>query len=99
MHHLLPIQDVHGVRELRREPLTVSQLLGTRLQPRYGDTPQYLLFTTTQLLLRGKVLSVSAYTGYNDAADVAWLPDMTQRWTGELQRLNGRGQVGLAAHP
>jgi hypothetical protein len=78
------------LRVLRREPLAVSQLLGTRLPPRYGDTPQYLLFTTTQLLLRGKVLSVSVYTGYYDAADAAWLLDMTQRWTGELQRLNGR---------
>lgn len=78
------------LRVLRREPLAVSQLMGSRLPPRYGDTPQYLLFTTTQLLLRGKVLSVSVYTAYNDAADAAWLLDMTQRWTGELQRLNGR---------
>jgi len=78
------------LRVLRSEPLAVSQLLGSRLPPRYGDTPRYLLFTSTQLLLRGKVLAVSVYTGYNDAADAAWLLDMTQRWSGELQRLNGR---------
>jgi len=78
------------LRVLRREPLTVSLLMGSRLPPRYGDTPQYLLFTTTQLLLRGKVLTVSVYSGYNDAADAAWLLDVTQRWTGELQRLNAR---------
>jgi hypothetical protein len=78
------------LRVLRREPLAVSLLMGSRLPPRYGDTPQVLLFTTTQLLLLGKVLTVSVYSGYNDAADAAWLLDITQRWTGELQRLNAR---------
>lgn len=78
------------LRVLRREPLAVSLLMGSRLPPRYGDTPQYLLFTTTQLLLRGKVLTVAVYSGYDDAADAAWLLDMTQRWSGELQRLNAR---------
>jgi hypothetical protein len=85
-----PIGRAVLLRELRREPLAVSQLIGTRLPPRYGDTPLYLLFTTTQLLLRGKVLSVSVYTGFDSAADAAWLLDMTQRWTDELQRLNTR---------
>jgi hypothetical protein len=78
------------LRVLRREPLLVSKLMGTRLPPRYGDAPHYLLFTTTQLLLRGKVLTVSVYTGFIDAVDTAWLLDMTQRWTAELQRLNAR---------
>ena len=85
-----PVGRASLLRELRREPLAVSLLIGTRLPPRVGDTPQYLLFTTTQLLLRGKVLGVSVYTGFNDAADAAWLLDMTQRWTDELQRLNAR---------
>jgi len=85
-----PVGRAVLLRELRREPLAVSVLVGTRLPPRYGDTPQYLLFTTTQLLLRGKALGVSVYTGYSDAADAAWLLDMTQRWTDELQRLNTR---------
>lgn len=84
------IGRVNVLRVLRREPLAVSRLMGTRLPPRYGDTPLYLLYTTTQLLLRGKVLTVSVYTGFNDAADAAWLLDMTQRWTSELQRLNAR---------
>jgi hypothetical protein len=85
-----PIGRANLLRELRREPLAVSMLTGTRLPPRFGDTPQYLLFTTTQLLLRGKVLSVSVYSGLDNAADAAWLLDMTQRWTDELQRLNAR---------
>ena len=85
-----PVGRANLLRVLRREPLAASLLMGSRLPPRRGDTPQYLLFTTTQLLLRGKVLTVSVYTGFNDAADAAWLLDMTQRWTGELQRLNAR---------
>ncbi|MGH8708746.1 MAG: hypothetical protein ACREVD_11910 [Burkholderiales bacterium] len=85
-----PLGRANVLRMLRHEPLAVSTLMGTRLPPRYGDTPQYLLYTNTQLLLRGKVLTVSVYTGSNNAADAAWLLDMTQRWTGELQRLNGR---------
>ncbi|MDH3319140.1 MAG: hypothetical protein OEO84_05550 [Betaproteobacteria bacterium] len=85
-----PIGRAMLLRELRREPQAVSLLIGTRLPPRFGDTPQYLLFTTTQLLLRGKVLGVSVYSGLDDAADAAWLLDMTQRWTDELQRLNAR---------
>lgn len=85
-----PLGRANVLRVLRREPLEVSRLMGTRLPPRYGDTPEYLLYTTTLLLLRGKVLSVSVYTGLNDAADATWLLDMTQRWTGELQRLNAR---------
>ena len=78
------------LRVLRHEPLVASHLVGTRLPPRHGDAPQYLLSTTTQLLLRGKVLSVSVYAAYHDAVDAAWLLDMTQRWTGEIQRLNAR---------
>ncbi len=78
------------LRVLRREPLVVSKLMGTRLPPRHGDTPRYLLYTTTHLLLRGKVLTVSVYSGFADALDSTWLLDMTQRWTAELQRLNGR---------
>ena len=72
---------------LRREPLAVSLLMGSRLPPRYGDTPQLLLFTTTQLLLRGKVLTVSVYSGYNDAADAAWLRPHTRRLAVILHRM------------
>jgi hypothetical protein len=85
-----PVGRANVLRELRRAPLAVSLLVGTRLPPRFGDTPEYLLFTNTQLLLRGKVLSVSVYSGLRDAADLSWLLDMTRRWTDELQRLNAR---------
>jgi hypothetical protein len=78
------------IRELRRTPLLVSVLIATRLPPRTDSEPQYLVHTTTLMLIRGKALSVSAYTRYRDAGDADWLLDATLRWTGELQRLNGR---------
>jgi hypothetical protein len=85
-----PIGQPNLVRELRRTPLLVSLLIATRLPPRLEHEPQYLLHTTTLMLLRGKALSVSVYTRYRDAADVDWLLAATLRWTEELQRLNGR---------
>jgi hypothetical protein len=85
-----PIGQPSLVRELRRTPLLVSVLIATRLPPRIETEPQYLLHTTTLMLVRGKALSVSTYTRYRDASDADWLLDATLRWTGELQRLNGR---------
>jgi hypothetical protein len=85
-----PIGQPSLVRELRRTPLLVSVLIATRLPPRTDSEPQYLVHTTTLMLIRGKALSVSAYTRYRDAGDADWLLDATLRWTGELQRLNGR---------
>lgn len=78
------------LRELRRKPVLVSLLAGSRLPPRTEDQPTYLLYTTTLMLVRGKALAVSAYTTYRSGADEAWLLEQTQRWTEELQRLNGR---------
>ena len=85
-----PIGQPSLVRELRRTPLFVSLLIATRLPPRTETEPQYLLHTTTLMLVRGKALSVSTYTRYRDAGDADWLLDATLRWTAELQRLNGR---------
>jgi hypothetical protein len=85
-----PIGQPSLVRELRRTPLLVSVLIATRLPPRTESEPQYLLHTTTLMLVRGKALSVSTYTRYRDASDADWLLGATLRWTGELQRLNGR---------
>jgi hypothetical protein len=78
--------------ELRKDPLVVSVLLGTRLPPPQGDPerhkPQYLFSTTTLLLLRGKALTVSVYTGHDGPADVDWIRAVTLRWVDELLRLN-----------
>lgn len=78
--------------ELRKDPLVVSVLQGVRLPPQ-GDPgqekkPQYLFSTTTLLLLRGKALTLSVYTGHDGPADIDWLRAVTLRWVDELQRLN-----------
>jgi len=78
------------LRELRRTPLLVSTLSATRLPPRVEDEIEVLLHTSTLMLVRGRALSVSAYTTLRSGADEAWLLELTQRWTEELQRLNGR---------
>jgi hypothetical protein len=75
--------------ELRRTPQAVSLLLGSRLAGPEGRSV-YLLTTTSLLLTQAKALNISAYTGYEDDADLDWLRDTTLRWVDELQRLNER---------
>lgn len=92
LHAFLEAQPVGRpslIAELRRTPLLVSLLAGTRLKTRDGR-PQYLLTTTTLLLLRGKQLVATAYAGYGEDVDDAWLRELTLRWIDELQRLNAR---------
>jgi hypothetical protein len=72
--------------ELRREPGVVSVLQGARL-PARGKT-QYLLSTTTLMLIRGKALNLAVYSGYDSPADLDWIRSITARWIDELQRLN-----------
>jgi hypothetical protein len=78
--------------ELRREPSIVSVLRGARLPPqgRYAEKPQYVLSTTTLMLMRGKALNLSVYGSYDSPADVEWIRSITMRWVEELQRLNNR---------
>jgi hypothetical protein len=89
-----------GVPNLLSEPkqgtASVSLMQATRLTPLPGErifdrsTPQYMVFTTTFALVRGKALILSVYTLFDDAADIDWLKIATQRWTDDLQRLNAR---------
>ena len=78
--------------ELRREPQLVSVLQGTRLvaQGRSREKPQYVLSTTTLMLLRGKALNLSVFGAYDSAPDLDWIRSITLRWIEELQRLNAR---------
>ena len=78
--------------ELRRDTTVVSVLQGTRLPdpPGFGAKPEYMLSTTTLLNLRGKALSISVYSSYESAADLAWIKLATARWIEDLQRLNVR---------
>lgn len=91
-----PIGKASLLAELKREPATVSVLLATRLPPLAGknfwdsSTPQYLVFTTTIFVVRGKVLQLAVYSLFDEPADLDWLKTTTQRWLDELQRLNPR---------
>jgi hypothetical protein len=79
--------------ELRRGPELVSVLQGTRLpqpQGRSNEKPQYLVSTTTLMLLRGKALNLSVYGAYDSTSDLDWIRSITVRWIEELQRLNTR---------
>ena len=82
--------------ELRRDADVVSVLQGSRLPSQSQGLfasegpPQYLLSTTSLVLLRGKALNLSIYTGYDSAADLEWIRASTTRWIDELRRLNAR---------
>ena len=73
-----------------------SVLQATRLPPLpgkkfwEGSKPQYLFFTTTIFLLRGKAIQLAVYSLFEGQDDVDWLKNITLRWHDELQRLNPR---------
>ncbi len=77
--------------ELRKEADVVSVLQGTRTKDggMFGRS-QYMLSTSTLLLVRGRALSLSVYTRYEDPADLDWIRATTARWVDELKRLNPR---------
>lgn len=81
--------------ELRREPDAVSVLRGVRLPAAdsgffsiFSKPSQYVLSSTTLVLLRGKALNLTVTTGYESKADVEWIRTTTLRWADELRRLN-----------
>lgn len=91
-----PIGKLHLIAELKREPNVFSVLQATRHPPLPGQrffdssTPQYLFFTTTIFLVRGKAIQLAVYSLYEGPADVEWLTSITLRWQDELRRLNPR---------
>ena len=91
-----PIGLANFLSELKKSPTAVSLLQATRLPPLAGErifdkaTPQYLLFCTSFVLVRGKALILSVYTLFYEPADMDWLKVATQRWVDDLQRLNSR---------
>lgn len=78
------------LQELRKDADVVSVLQGARSKGSFFERSKYLLSTTTLLLLRGKALSLSVYTQYEDPADLEWIRVTTARWIDELKRLNTR---------
>jgi hypothetical protein len=89
-----PIGRASLLAELKREPTIVSVLQATRLPVVPGkrffdsDTPQYLVFTTTIFVVRGKAIQLAVYSLYDTPADIDWLKLTTDRWVDDLQRLN-----------
>jgi hypothetical protein len=79
--------------ELRRDQDILSVLQGVRLPdpPRAREMQaQYVLSSTTLMLVRGKAMNVALYTDFANDADVEWIRATTARWIEELQRLNNR---------
>jgi len=81
------------IAELRRDPDAVSVLRAVRLPPSQGvlswfKPSQYVLSSTSVVLLRGKPLTLTVTTGYESKADVEWLRTITLRWIDDLRRLN-----------
>jgi len=84
--------------ELKRDATVYSVLQGSRLiSPPAGflsgifskeKPPQYVLSTTTLLLVRGKALQLIAFTSFDAPEDMGWLKSITERWISELLRLN-----------
>ena len=79
--------------ELRRDQDTISVLQGMRLpdpQQQRPREPQYMVSTTTLMLIRGKAVNVALYSTYASDADVDWIRATTERWVQEIQQLNLR---------
>lgn len=76
--------------ELRKEPDAVALLQGTRIRKNVFERSKYLLSTTSIVLVRGKALTLSVFTHYEDPGDLEWLRVTTIRWIDELKRLNSR---------
>jgi hypothetical protein len=79
------------LQELRKDADVVSVLLGVRSKGGgFFERSKYLLTSTTLMLVRGKALSLSVYTQYDNPADLEWIRVTTARWIDELKRLNSR---------
>jgi hypothetical protein len=77
--------------ELRKDADAVSVLQGMRAKGNsFFSRSQYFLSTTSLVLVRGKALSLSVHTRYDEPADLEWIRLTTTRWIDELKRMNAR---------
>jgi hypothetical protein len=90
-----PVGASMALAELRRDPAAVSLLRGTRLEPTrvprmfgHDERQNFMLSSSTLMLVRGKVLNLSVFTLYDSADDAAWIRTVTGRWIEQLERLN-----------
>jgi hypothetical protein len=87
----LPAGAVSLLAELRNDPDAITLLQGARTKPSgYFERSKYQLASISVVLLRGKPLTLSVYTQYDEPADLEWLRVTTTRWIDELKRLNAR---------
>jgi len=82
------VVDDEQVEQVLTAPDGVLQ--GARAKGGFFERSKYLLSTTSLLLVRGKALTASVFTQYEDAADLEWIRVTTLRWIDELKRLNSR---------
>jgi hypothetical protein len=85
-----PVGAERLLAELRKEPDAVALLQGTRIKKSIFERSKYLLSTTSIVLVRGKALTLSVFTHYEDPGDLEWLRVTTIRWIDELKRFNSR---------
>ena len=92
-----PVGQAMVLAELRKDSAVLSQLQGTRLPPTkipgfFGSTERqnFMLSTSTMMLVRGKALNLAVFTLFDGADDVAWVRSMTLRWAEDLLKLNAR---------
>jgi len=92
-----PVGVPSALAELRKDAAVLSVLQGTRLQPTVipgffsnSERQNYLLSSSTLMLVRGKVINLAVFTVYDSPADAERVRTLTLRWTEDLQRLNSR---------
>jgi len=87
-----PRGQATALEELKRGDTLYSLMLGARLPGEGGffEKPQYLVSTSTFLLVRNKALQLQVYAQFEGAPDLDWLKFVTTRWIETLQRLNSR---------
>jgi len=85
------------LEQLRKEPAVFSYLQGTRVPPQRrpsfflpDEKPQFLISTTSLMLVRGKTLHLTVFSPFESPLDAEWIRAVTVRWIEDLQRLNNR---------
>jgi hypothetical protein len=79
--------------ELERNADAASIVRAVRLPPPQGwfsffKPSQYVVTSSSVILVRGKALTLTVASGYESKADVEWIRTVTLRWIDDLRRLN-----------
>lgn len=92
-----PVGQPSALAELRKDPAVLAVMQGTRLQPTVipgffsnSEKQNYLLSSSTLMLVRGRVINLAVFTAYDSPVDAEWIRAISLRWIENLQRLNSR---------